>query len=757
VLNPWRRAGFASGVAVRIVIMAVAAGVLVAAVIVPITGLIGVATRDAAKTFDNLTVQALGHVPTRSEILDSQGHLIAYYYPDNIYRIPVGFSQIAPVMRNAIVAIEDYRFYQHGALDPRGTIRALASNIHNQAVQGGSTLAQQYVKNALILTAHTAAAKQAASADTPERKIRELRIAANVEQELTKNQLLAAYLNAAYFENSAYGIQVAAERYFRTDAAHLTLNESALLAGMVENPVAYDPFTQPKTALARRNTVLARMAQLHYITQGQEQAAAQKGLGLQRAPIPQSTGCYSPSARREAFFCDYVMAVLRTDKAYKTAWTDLTTSGGLKIYTTLAPTDQRAATNAVNYIMPPPDAPVFNPGSNADAEVLIQPYTGKIRAIAEDRRYGNSGPGSTTIDYAVNSTYHGGAGVQTGSSSKIFTLVTALKQGLPFGFTQKVSSPATITPYYNCHNQFVGSYPDVRNAADSADNGIFSLYTGTTQSINIFYALLEQKVGLCNVVKTAVSMGVDRADGLPLLKKDRALGQNGLPADEVTSFTLGAVNVSPMSMAGAYATVAARGIYCRPVAIQKIVTQPGGSLPVESAGCHRVFSTAVADAASHILEGVITSGTAASPSRAIGRPAAAKTGTANSGYYAAFGGYTPTLAGYVSVFNPLHPTGLAGLMTGANACYRELAGQLFCPGQMFGDDAPGATWQMTFLHANLGPVRDFVQVPPTSPFYFAGTGIISSKPKPPPKHGGGKTGGGGNVGGPGGGPTPPGH
>jgi membrane peptidoglycan carboxypeptidase len=738
VQNPWRRAGFTSGVAGRIAALSVVAGVLAAAVIMPITGLIGVATRDAAKTFDGLTVQALGHVPTRSEILDSEGHLIAYYYPDGIYRIPVSYNHIAPVMRNAIVAIEDSRFYLHGALDPRGTFRAFATDLNNQSVQGGSTLAQQYVKNALILTAHTKKAKTEAAALTPQRKIRELRIAANVEHELTKDQLLAAYLNAAYFENQAYGIQVAAERYFRTSAAHLTLDESAMLAGMVEDPYADNPFMFPKTSLKRRNTVISRMAQLGEITQATAAKAKKKGLGLHPKAIAQNTDCNSPSARHEAFFCDYVLAVLENDKDYHSVWTDLNTGGGLKIYTTVNATDERAAQDAVNYVVPA-NSPTYNPNHNADAEVLIQPGTGRVRAIAEDRRYGSRGS-ATTVDYAVDAKYHGGAGVQTGSSSKIFTLLTALKQDVPFGFTEKVQSPADITPYLNCRNEFAGAFPVVNAEGNTKGSEIFSLYTGTTQSINVFYALLEQKVGLCSTVRTAVSLGVHRADGRSLLRKDRALGVNGESADNITSFTLGSVNVSPMTMAAAYATVAARGVFCKPVAIEAILTHTGKHLSVESAHCHRVVTTAVADAASLILQGVITAGTAASPSRAIGRPAAAKTGTANSGTYAAFGGYTPTLAGYVSVFNPASPTTSAGEMLGINACYREPTGGQACPGQMFGDNAPGATWQMTFEHASLGPITSFVGVPPTSIYYSAGSGIISAKPAKPKKP---TTGGGG--------------
>ncbi len=730
-------------------VLSVVAGLLVAAVVMPVTGILGVVTRDAAKTFNDLNVPALGQVPTRSEILDSEGHLIAYYYPDHKYRIPVSYADIAPVMRNAIISIEDSRFYLHGALDPRGTIRAFVYDMENKEVQGGSDLAQQYVKNALELSAPNNNAALTDAALTPQRKIRELRIAANVEHELTPHQLLAAYLNVAYFENSAYGIQVAAERYFKTSAKHLTLPEAAMLAGMVENPVADDPFNEPTQAKARRNTVLFRMAQLGYITQAQANQAAATGLGLHSSTVPLQTGCLSASARHEAFFCDYVLAVIHEDKAYKKVWTDLNTSGGLKIRTTLVDKDQSAAQHAVSFVQPS-DSSTYNPGHNADTEVLIQPGTGRVRAVAENRTYG-TGAGETTVDFAVDQKYDGGIGVQQGSSAKIFTLITALKQGIPFGFPLKVHSPATIGPYYSCHGA-ESTYTDLSNAeGNTKGTETFTLYNGTTGSINVFFAELEQKVGLCDVVKTAVSMGLHRATGQSLLKA--ADGQS--PADDLPSFTLGSgAYVSPMSMAAAYATVPAHGVYCRPVSIESITTSAGKHLPIESADCRRAYSSAVATAAAHILQGVLAGGGTAY-NRGIGRPAAAKTGTGNHGDYTAFAGFTPTLAGYVSVFNPDNPL-TTGAMVGPGACYREVSGGEACVGQMFGDNAAGATWQLTFLHAALGPALAFPEVPVDSPFYSEGSGVSSPKPPKKPGHGGGG-GHGGTPPGPGGhGGTPPG-
>jgi len=758
VLNSGRRAGFAGiSAAGRLAAVAIGAGLLVAAVAVPVVGAVGVIARNAANTFNTLSVPALGQIPSRSEILDTQGHVIAYYYPNNIYRVPVNYDQIAPVMSKAIIAIEDSRFYLHGAFDLRGTLRAIANDLgSSNSTQGGSTLAQEYVKNALILTATSKQQQDAATEDTIARKVRELKMAADVEHEMTKHQLLAALLNVAFYDNNAYGIQVAAERYFSVSAADLNLTQSALLAGLVRSPTLYDPVTNPGNALARRNLVLTRMQQVGYITQKQAQAAEKQPLGLDMSSTPLQEGCLSQSASGAAFFCDYALAVMRVDPAFKQAYHLLNTTGGLKIYTTMNPQDQRAAQSAVNWVEPPGRG-FYNPGGNVDTEVLIQPGTGKIRAIAVDRPYGQ-GAGETTVDYAAPTEYDGStSGVQTGSSSKLFTLLTALDQGVPFGFSQAIVSPSSIGGYTNCKGQPVGVF-NVHNS-EGAGKGTFTLYNGTTQSINVFYAHLEQKVGLCNVVKTAASLGLTFVNGGSLLKPDRAVGQQD-SADNNPSFTLGSEPVAPMSMAAAYATVAARGVYCAPIAINQILTSSGGSLPVQSAGCHRVLSTAVADAATHILQGVLESpGTAAG--RGTGVPEAGKTGTSDMGFYAAFGGFTPRLAGYVSVFNPDNPTGTGAMLAPVHSCYHEdpaFGGGLSCPGQMFGDNAPAATWQMTFTNASLGsPAAQFVGVPPDSPFFSMGSGVNSPKPpkKPKPGRGGGGPGGGGGGGGTGGGPPPP--
>ncbi len=766
----------------RLVAFAAVGGVLAAALVVPLVAATGVVVRNEADKFTTLSLNAQG-LPQRSEILDRNGHLLAYVYgvdvpyynsADNASalqyfgwdRQPVAYSQITPDMVNAVVAIEDSRYWQHGAIDLRGTIRAAVNDIEHKPVQGGSTIAQQYVKNVLLLEAELAdnsQGVQAANADTLNRKLNELRMAVAAEHQQSKQDILDGYLNDAYFGNNAYGIETAAETYFGTTAAKLTVTQAATLAGIVENPSAYAPIQHPATAIERRNTVLARMATTgNGLTLAQAAADEAKPLDL-HVSTPQS-GCQSSSVGSAGFFCQYVEEVFLHDPAYgKTpmARARLLSTGGLKIYTTLNPQDQQAAVNAVNYVVPAHSG-TYNPGHNADAEAVVQPGTGQIMAIAEDRPYGTN-RGQTEINYAVNTAYGGSSGVQTGSSSKLFTLITALKQGIPFGFQLKVPGSTTVTGYTNCHGAPAGYYNgipgafNVTNAEGPGSASTQSLYTGTTQSVNVFFAELEQKIGLCNVVHTAADMGMTRADGTSLFSSDG--GQDS--ADNIPSFTLGSVNVSPLSMAAAYATVAARGMYCSPVAIGKIATGSGGSLTVPSANCHRALSSDVADAVNYILRGVLTSGTAANIGGFPGREAAGKTGTSNvegnnGTPYAAFAGYTPNLVGYVSVFNPISPT--VDTMGGSSSCYRLESGGLSCSGEMFGANAPASTWHMTFDHAALGPVTYFVPVPADSPFNSNGNGQVVIQPKKPTKgNGNGGGGGGGNGGGGGGGGGGHGH
>src|ERR1700742_3287444 len=448
-----------TGVVGRLIAISAVGGMIAAAMALPVVATTGVVLRDQANKAAAPASATFGTLPQRSEILDNSGHLLAYVYDVNggktasasgIDRQPVTFDQIAPVMRKAVVAIEDNRYWSEGALDPKGTLRALVNDLEHKPVQGGSSITQQYVKNMLILTAANKQQAQAAYEETLSRKLHELRLAITVAHQQSKQQILTGYLNDAYFGNLAYGIEVAAETYFNTSAAKLTLPQAALLAGMVENPTGYNPFTKPATAKERRNTVLARMVQTGVLDAKSAAKAEQAPLGVSNSTP--DNGCTASRAGTGAFFCNYVEHVFVNDASVaKTpqARARLLATGGLNIYTTLDEEDQNAAANAVNYVLPD-GSHVYNPANNAETEVLVQPGTGYIKAMAENRPYGSDG---TTINYAVDTPYGGLNGVQTGSSSKLFTLVTALEQNIPFGYTLTVPGQTTVTGFTNCQGE----------------------------------------------------------------------------------------------------------------------------------------------------------------------------------------------------------------------------------------------------------------------------------------------------------------
>jgi membrane peptidoglycan carboxypeptidase len=655
----------------------VVAGVLTALIAFSTVGMLGVGARDGADWFRGVPADLrTPAVPQRSVILAADGTRLATFYYEN--RVDVPLSQVAPVMRKAILAIEDSRFYSHGSIDFEATVRALASNLAaGQVTQGGSGITQQYVKNLLIETASSADARKEAAAPTPARKLRELKYAVAVEKRFTKDEILERYLNIAYFGGGAYGVEAAARHYFDKPAAELTLPEAALLAGVVRYPYAYDPTVNPGLATQRRNTVLARMAALRWTSESEAIAAERAPLGLRVRSTP--NGCVASSA---PFFCDYVQREILGNKVFGAtpeARKQLLQRGGLTIRTTLDPVAQRAAQRAVDRHVPPD-----NPAHKASAEAVVEPGTGAVKALVVDRSLGPAEDvGKTWVDFAADSDHGTSIGMQAGSTFKVFTLAAALDQDMPFG--HRLMAPNHFTPsgFRTCDGRTANATVSLGNAADGEGGRRFSLVTGTWHSVNTFFLNLEKEVGLCDTVRMAEKLGMRRADGSPL--------------KQVASFTLGSNTVSPLRLAAAYAAFAARGRYCRPVVLADITDAAGNRLPVPNAGCHQAIGRGVADAVNHVLRGVLTRGTAAG--MGIGRPAAGKTGTVDDFSSAWFAGYTPDLAAAVWVGDPrggfAHPL--------RNVC---LGGR--CYGAVYGADIPAPIWHDTMLGALAGvPPHDF--------------------------------------------------
>ena len=390
-----------------------AAGLLLAALAVPLVLGTGLATKSVADHFNALPTGLPDPVlGVDSRILAADGSVLAVLHgPQN--RVPVGIAQVAPVMRQAIVDIEDSRFYSHHGVDYQGLARAAVKNTQAGATeQGGSTLTQQYVKNVLLEEASTPDQQQAATGKSLTRKIREARYAVALEQRWPKSRILEGYLNIAYFGNNAYGIGAAAQRYFGEPVGQLTLPQSALLAGLVRGPAIYDPLRHPGAAAARRNEVLARMRQLGHITPAQETADTQP-LGLKPVLPPAAADpCMSSVA---PFFCDYVRQILLSDKALGATRAErdhLLLEGGLTVKTSFDPAVQRAAQQAV-------EGTVEKTNRAAATEVLVKPGTGQVLAMAVSRDYGTA-PGQTTVPLPTQPAFG------PGSTFKVFTLTAAV-------------------------------------------------------------------------------------------------------------------------------------------------------------------------------------------------------------------------------------------------------------------------------------------------------------------------------------------
>ncbi|HEX4812793.1 MAG TPA: transglycosylase domain-containing protein [Nonomuraea sp.] len=663
----------------RLTAAATAAGVVAAAIALPAVGGTGAMFVSASEDL-GIKPEELKEPPLaeRTTVLDAKGNEIAWFYEE--YRENVKLDQVAEIMKTAILSIEDFRFYEHGAIDIEGTIRAFAKNLSSGGIaQGGSSITQQYVKQVLLNSASTAKEKAAALEASYARKLKELRYAMAVEEKYTKDEILEKYLNIAYFGASAYGVEAAAKRFFGVPASELNLAQAATLAGAVQDPNATDPNLgkkQQEALLKRRNVVLDRMAELKKITPEQAAEAKKAKLGYEATDIP--GGCMSSDY---PYFCLYVRNEILTNKAFgenAVAREQFLDRGGLTIHTTLDPRMQKAAERAIKKYVFPSDDPVAS-------EALVEPGTGAIKAMAASRSFGTKKrKNEMSYNVVADAVHGGGTGFQAGSTFKTFTLLTALNQGMKINDGLSVGG-SWRAPYYssfkNCKGENIGDPSHTVTNAEGGGGGFKSLATGTWGSVNTFFMALEQKVGLCNVIKMAKSLGIKRSDGQKLL--------------EYSTFTLGTNEMDPVTVANAYATIAARGQYCAPMVITKITDRYGKAKDYKPR-CKEVLDPEVADAASSILSGVFTKGTMRGVG-GIGRPAAGKTGTTDEQSTAWFAGYTPDLAGAVSIGDP------------RGAATRQLnnitiGGRYY--GSVFGASIPGPIWKDTMIAA----LRD---VPPT--------------------------------------------
>ena len=506
-------------------------------------------------------------------------------------RTPVALGQVAPVMVTSVLDTEDHRFFIHGGFDIPSIARALAADSSGSGgLQGGSTIAQQLVKQSYLTSERKLS-----------RKIKEAVLADRLERKYSKDQILQAYLNTIYLGNGAYGVEAAASTYFGEHASQLTLPQSAMLAGLIQNPSGYDPILQPAQSRQRRSVVLERMRHYGDVTAAQEASA-------DASPLP--TSIVVPPVQADRVSDYYVSEVVSQllgstsplggtyDQRYQALF-----EGGLRIYTDLDPTTQSLAEGVVTH-----DTPANNRGFQ-EGMVAIDPTTGKVRAMV-----GGSNFNQGHFDVITQGTR------QPGSGFKLFTLLAALQKGYSIFDTLDGQSPCAID--FPTDHDLV-THP-AHNDEGDAGAGVLTLQQATALSVNCAFIRLAHEVGLGNVIAMAHSLGIS----------------SDLPT--YPSIVIGSIAVHPIDLAGAYAAVANGGVYHRPTFVDHIVDRSGSVVYNGADPGHRVLSDQVAEEATVALQSVIQFGTGTAASL-YNRPAAGKTGTTDNAIDAWFNGFTPQL------------------------------------------------------------------------------------------------------------------
>jgi membrane peptidoglycan carboxypeptidase len=649
---------------------------VVAAVAFPVFAIAGLGVLAATDFVDNMPSQ-LRAAPSAqvSYVYAADGKtLITQFYEE--YRKYVKLADISPNMLRAIVSSEDARFYEHGGVDPRGVLRAFVANQRSGDVsQGASTLTMQYVRNVQRDSAETPQQVQEATEQSTGRKLREMKLATEVEKQMTKDQILEGYLNVAYFGHRAYGIYAAAEVYFSKRPKDLTLAEAAMLAGLVKAPSAYDPASKDQTsALERRNYVLDRMTDLKYLSPELAAQVKAQPIALRLTNPPNDCVSVNPAHNDWGFFCDMFKNWWRNQPAFGDSPQQRDENlrrGGYTIVTSLDPNLQAIAMDEVT-------SKERMGSSYALGTVAVQPGTGRIQAAAVNRVYSldqsrNGRPTSaaaaqsgsvSSYPNTVTPLLGGGgmAGYQAGSTFKLFTMLAALDMGLPLN--TKINSPQTIQTQYpadgpgSCGGRWCPSN------ASPAMTGVHAMWDGFGMSVNTYWVQMEELVGAQRAVQMAQRLGltwhtdVDRLMATP----EKANGWG--------AFTLGVADTTPLEMANAYATIAADGKYCQATPIQSIVDSQGQKVAAGDPQCNQAVRVEVARAAvdaTRCVTGYKAAAgscgawsTASGVAAAVGRPVGGKTGTTDDTRSAWFVGITPDLAAASFIADPDNPFHVAG-------------------------------------------------------------------------------------------------
>ncbi len=632
--------------------LCITGGLLVAATAIPMVASAGTATNAGLTLFDDLPTKIDFTRPSEQSVIRaSDGSEIARFYAEN--RIVVSSENISPMIKNAVISIEDERFMQHNGIDAQGILGAAINNFTGGNLAGGSSITQQYVKNALIeegRIANDAEQIDQATATTLTRKLNEARYAIAIEKQRTKDEILTGYLNIAQFGPSQWGVEAASRYFFSVPANQVTLEQAAMLAGITQAPNRWNPIKNPEEAKDRRDVVLSQMARLGYISKEQRDAAIAVPVEQMLHVTPTPNGC--AAAGNAAYFCETVVNDVLNSPEFGKSRDErvrLLYRGGLEIMTTLDPKAQNDAYQGLTS-----NLPVDDPSSIQGSISAVEPGTGKILAMVQNTRYGDASkedPNSTKLNVNVGRSRGGGGGFQAGSTFKIFTLAQWFNAGKSASDqvnTSERNYPASAWKI-SCMPELAGPYGPKNNEGEGG--GMRTVAETTARSLNAGFASMATQLDLCDITKIAKDMGVERGS-LATAKDVTELAPLGakegdpLPLVPNPSMILGTNPVTPLSMANAAATLAADGKMCTPISFTEIRDRSGKTLAKQDSNCRQAIDAEVARKTTSVLQQVISarygSGTAAR--LADGRPVAGKTGTANNAYHAWFVGFTPQLA-----------------------------------------------------------------------------------------------------------------
>ncbi|MDR7277350.1 transglycosylase domain-containing protein [Catenuloplanes atrovinosus] len=649
-----------------LVLLGVLGGGVVAGATLPVSATIGVTAKLAGESFEDLPKDLqMPPTPQASYLYASDGKtVITQFWEEN--RTDVGSDDIAKVMKDAIVAAEDTRFYEHGGVDVKGLVRAFVSNAQGGQLSGASTLTMQYVRN-VLKNDQTASdeEREAATELSTSRKLQEIRYAVTIEDTLEKEEILRRYLNIAYFGNKSYGVAAAARAYFSTTPDKLTLSQAATIAGLVKSPDQFDPVNNdPGEAQGRRDYVLNAMVGTGAITREEADKAIAEPLNLKPTQATSNCTAVPEDHNNWGFFCDYFVSWWKAQEEFGPTPEDREDSlkkGGFRIVTSLDPKLQDAATAQALSIYD-----VDNP--RAAPIAIVQPGTGKVQALAINRRFSivpnpNGGNYPNTVNQFIAGS-EDSAGMQWGSTFKLFVMLAALENGFPLDTGYNTKGPMK-TIYPDGGPDACGGFWCPSNASASYQDGYQNMWTGFGKSSNTFFIRLQQEVGVDKAVEMAKRLGIQFRN-----QKDAELAAN---PSGWGSFTLGVAATTPLDMANAYATLAADGKYCKPTPVVSITDSTGAAsaaaAKVAQPECTQAIKPDVARAAADAGRCVVgqqpsygqcADGTSTAVSGIVGRPVSGKSGTADAYATVSFIGVTPQLAIAGIAANPDNPTDLVG-------------------------------------------------------------------------------------------------